>query len=101
MIGGILHRVRTGVQWRDLPERFGPWKTVYERHRLRSADCPLPSESGQLLTVRTEDLGPDAVTPACGVERGRTPLQRGPFLVRRGQLRLRPPGARHPVALCV
>lgn len=23
---------------RDLPERFGPWKTVYERHRLWSAD---------------------------------------------------------------
>ncbi|NIY69517.1 transposase [Streptomyces malaysiensis] len=38
MIGGILHRVRTGVHWRDLPERFGPWKTVYERHRLWSAD---------------------------------------------------------------
>jgi transposase len=30
--------VRTGVQWRDLPERFGPWKTVHERHRLWSAD---------------------------------------------------------------
>jgi transposase len=26
------------MQWRDLPERFGPWKTVYERHRLWSAD---------------------------------------------------------------
>ncbi|MFF4994493.1 hypothetical protein [Streptomyces sp. NPDC000656] len=27
------HRVRTGVQRRrDLSERFGPWKTVYERH---------------------------------------------------------------------
>ncbi|CAK7287884.1 hypothetical protein SGPA1_50866 [Streptomyces misionensis JCM 4497] len=38
MIDGILHRVRTGVHWRDLPERFGPWKTVYERHRLWSAD---------------------------------------------------------------
>ena len=38
MIDGILHRVRTGVQWRDLPERFGPWKTVYERHRLWSGD---------------------------------------------------------------
>ncbi|WP_435813016.1 IS5 family transposase [Streptomyces rochei] len=38
VINGILHRVRTGVQWRDLPERFGPWKTVYERHRLWSAD---------------------------------------------------------------
>ncbi|WP_435810892.1 IS5 family transposase [Streptomyces olivaceus] len=38
VIDGILHRVRTGVQWRDLSERFGPWKTVYERHRLWSAD---------------------------------------------------------------
>ncbi|WP_440582113.1 IS5 family transposase [Streptomyces flavofungini] len=38
VIDGILHRVRTGVQWRALPERFGPWKTVYERHRLWSAD---------------------------------------------------------------
>ncbi|MFD6877329.1 MULTISPECIES: IS5 family transposase [unclassified Streptomyces] len=38
VINGILHRVRTGVHWRDLPERFGPWKTVYERHRLWSAD---------------------------------------------------------------
>lgn len=38
VIDGILHWVRTGVQWRDLPERFGPWKTVYERHRLWLAD---------------------------------------------------------------
>jgi transposase len=38
VIDGILHRVRTGVQWRDLPERFGPWRTVCERHRLWSAD---------------------------------------------------------------
>ncbi|WP_392968490.1 IS5 family transposase [Streptomyces sp. LN245] len=38
VIDGILHRVRTGVRWRDLPERFGLWKTVYERHRLWSAD---------------------------------------------------------------
>ncbi|WP_389862979.1 IS5 family transposase [Streptomyces sp. NPDC058305] len=37
VIDGILHRVRTGVHWRDLPERFGPWKT-YERHRLWSGD---------------------------------------------------------------
>ncbi|MEU6466787.1 IS5 family transposase [Streptomyces sp. NPDC046976] len=38
VIDGVLHRVRTGVQWRDLPVRFGPWKTVCERHRLWSAD---------------------------------------------------------------
>ncbi|MEU3610398.1 transposase [Streptomyces sp. NPDC035033] len=24
------------MQWRDLPDRFGAWKTVYERHRLWS-----------------------------------------------------------------
>ncbi|QNP62029.1 IS5 family transposase [Streptomyces genisteinicus] len=38
VINGILFRVRTGVPWRDLPERYGPWKTVYERHRRWSAD---------------------------------------------------------------
>ncbi|MFF0288805.1 transposase [Streptomyces sp. NPDC005262] len=38
LIDGILHRVRTGVPGRELPERLGPWKTVYERHRLWSAD---------------------------------------------------------------
>lgn len=38
VIDGTLHRVRTGVQWRDLPARFGPWKTVHERHRLWPAD---------------------------------------------------------------
>ncbi|MET8181055.1 transposase [Streptomyces sp. NPDC005336] len=25
-------------QWRDLPERYGPWKTAYGHHRLWSAD---------------------------------------------------------------
>ncbi|OIJ85810.1 IS5 family transposase [Streptomyces sp. MUSC 14] len=38
MINGILYRNRTGVPWRDLPARFGKWKTVYERHRRWSAD---------------------------------------------------------------
>ncbi|MGW2786629.1 IS5 family transposase [Streptomyces populi] len=38
VINGILFRERTGIPWRDLPERFGRWKTVYERHRRWSAD---------------------------------------------------------------
>ncbi|GGV03648.1 hypothetical protein GCM10010211_83660 [Streptomyces albospinus] len=37
MINGVFYRIRTGVQWRDLPERCGPWKTVHERHRRWSA----------------------------------------------------------------
>lgn len=38
VINRIIHRLGTGVQWRELPERFGPWKTVHERHLLWSAD---------------------------------------------------------------
>ncbi|MEU3350245.1 IS5 family transposase [Streptomyces sp. NPDC037389] len=38
VINGILFRQRTGVPWRDLPPRFGKWKTVYDRHRRWSAD---------------------------------------------------------------
>ncbi|MEU6357881.1 IS5 family transposase [Streptomyces sp. NPDC047072] len=38
VVNGVLFRARTGVPWPDLPERFGPWQTVYERHRRWSAD---------------------------------------------------------------
>lgn len=38
VINGIIHRLGTGVQWRELPDRFGPWKTVHKRHLLWSAD---------------------------------------------------------------
>jgi transposase len=30
-IEAVLYRARTGLPWRDLPERFGPWKSVYNR----------------------------------------------------------------------
>ena len=33
VLNGILFRLRTGVPWRDLPERYGPWQTVYSRFR--------------------------------------------------------------------
>ena len=38
VVEGIVHRYRTGVAWRDLPERFGPWQTVWERHHRFSTD---------------------------------------------------------------
>lgn len=31
IINGILWRLRTGTPWRDLPERYGPWRTVATR----------------------------------------------------------------------
>ena len=33
ILNGILWILRTGAPWRDLPERYGPWKTVYSRFR--------------------------------------------------------------------
>ena len=30
-IDAVLYRAKTGVPWRDLPDRFGPWKSVYNR----------------------------------------------------------------------
>lgn len=30
-IEAVLFRLKAGLPWRDLPERFGPWKSVYNR----------------------------------------------------------------------
>ncbi len=38
VIEGVVYRHRAGAAWRDLPERFGPWQTVWKRHRRFSAD---------------------------------------------------------------
>ena len=35
-IDAVLYRLKTGSPWRDLPPRFGPWKTVYNRFALWS-----------------------------------------------------------------
>lgn len=38
VMDGILWVLRTGAPWRDLPERYGPWPTVYSRfQRWRKA----------------------------------------------------------------
>jgi len=57
VIGGIFCRVRTGCPWRDLPERFGNWKTVYGRHRRWSGDG-------------TWELILDALRAGCDQEQG-------------------------------
>jgi len=38
VIEGIVYRFRTGVAWRDLPEAFGPWQTIWKRHKRFSTD---------------------------------------------------------------
>jgi transposase len=38
VLNGILWKLATGVPWRDLPERYGPWPACYERLRRWQAD---------------------------------------------------------------
>lgn len=33
VLNAILWRLKTGAPWRDLPERYGPWQSVYTRFR--------------------------------------------------------------------
>ena len=33
MLNAIVYWLNTGIPWRDLPERFGPWQSVYSRFR--------------------------------------------------------------------
>lgn len=37
-IDGIRWRVRTGAPWRDVPERYGPWQTIYGLFRRWQRD---------------------------------------------------------------
>ncbi|MCX4098510.1 IS5 family transposase [Nocardia sp. alder85J] len=38
IVEGLLYRLRVGGPWRDLPVVFGPWQTVWKRHRRYAAD---------------------------------------------------------------
>ena len=38
MVEGIVYRYRTGIAWRDLPEVFGPWQTVWTWHYRMASD---------------------------------------------------------------
>jgi transposase len=33
LFNGMLWRLHTGAPWRDIPERYGPWETIYGRFR--------------------------------------------------------------------
>ena len=33
MLNAMIYWLNTGIPWRDLPERFGPWQSVYSRFR--------------------------------------------------------------------
>mgnify|MGYP003514452010 FL=1 len=38
MVEGIIFRYRCGLAWRDLPDTFGPWQTVWAWHKRMASD---------------------------------------------------------------
>lgn len=56
----ILWIDKTGAPWRDLPERFGPWQTVYSRFRLWSEN--------EIFKKMFEDLASDADMQDCSLD---------------------------------
>jgi putative transposase len=38
VLEAIIWRFRTGSPWRDVPAEFGPWQTLWKRHRRWSTD---------------------------------------------------------------
>ncbi|MFB7174161.1 transposase, partial [Streptomyces sp. NPDC056254] len=38
VLNGIVWKLRTGSAWRDVPERYGPWRTLYTRFRRWALD---------------------------------------------------------------
>jgi len=47
-LNGIFWILRTGAQWRELPGRYGRWKSVYDRFRRWSKDGTIDRILGRL-----------------------------------------------------
>ena len=61
VINGMLFKAKTGVAWRDLPERYGPWKTVYNRFWRWSRNGTLTALVGRVRVIAeaVDELGRD------------------------------------------
>ena len=55
-VNAVIWRTRTGVAWRDLPERFGPWKTVYNRFK-RWAEIGIWERLFKELAIEVDEAG--------------------------------------------
>ena len=61
ILNGIVWIARSGAPWRDLPERYGPWQTVYSRFRKWMEDGILDNIFRVLsLDAELSELSPDA-----------------------------------------
>lgn len=55
-VNAVVYMAKTGVQWRDMPERFGNWKTIYNRFH-RWAKRGVWRDIFRASAVTDEDVG--------------------------------------------
>ena len=62
-LNGILWIARSGAPWRDLPERYGSWSTLYDRF-ARWSDAEIMEKIFEALAVDadTQDLSIDSTS---------------------------------------
>jgi len=51
VVEGIIYRFRCGIPWRDMPAEFGPWQTIWKRHRRYSGDSTWDRVLAEMLTM--------------------------------------------------
>lgn len=56
VIEAIIYRYRTGIPWRDLPECYPSWQTIYQRYRRMTCDGTF-EVIHQTLLADAEDRG--------------------------------------------
>lgn len=61
VLNGIIYR--TGIPWRDLPERYGPWSTAHQRLLRWEADSTWARIEEHLLLNQERDLDSPAPPP--------------------------------------
>ena len=59
MMDAIFWRMRTGSPWRDPPDEFGPWKTVYNHFDKWNSDGTLDDIKRRLLQTIVDGDGVD------------------------------------------
>ena len=55
-VNAVIWLAKTGAPWRDLPERYGPWKTIYNRF-LNWAKRDVWQDIFRAACVEEDDIG--------------------------------------------
>jgi putative transposase len=65
---GIIWRYRTGSPWRDVPDHFGAWQSIWERHRRWSDDGTYEAMFMAVCAAGMDVAGVEDVLRVLGVD---------------------------------